>query len=278
MKQFFRKLYLYIKSVYKLYSEVQLSFLAAQTSFYVILAFFPFVAFMLTLIKETNLDDTLFMQALSSILPTSTYILTLQVLESASLNKNLFISIGGVIAALWPFSRAVESLIVSINTVYDGEKRHRLKRIGLSIVLTSAFVLLVIISTVLLLFGRYLGEVIFKYLGSPYTFIRVWNFLRYQFSVLITLIIFMILYKTVPLRKQTSPDVFPGAAFATIMWLILSFVFSLFINRFFKFASIYGGIAGIILLIMWLYWAMHIILIGAAINAAKPYWRTKRIG
>ncbi len=102
MKRFFKKLFQYLKSIYKLYTEAQIPFLAAQTSFFVILAFFPFVAFTLTLIKETHLDDTLVMQALSSFLPTSTYILTLQILESAQANRNLFISIGGVAASLWP--------------------------------------------------------------------------------------------------------------------------------------------------------------------------------
>jgi membrane protein len=269
MKRFFIKLFHYFKSIYKLYTDAQIPFLAAQTSFFVIMAFFPFVAFTLTLIQETHLDDTLVMQALSSFLPTSTYILTLQVLESAQANKNLFISIGGVIASLWPFSRAVESLIVSINAVYDGEKHHPLKRLGLSLILTAAFVLLVILSTLLLLFGRYIGEVLFEYLGSPDTFIRVWDFLRYQFSVLIVLIIFMLLYKTIPTKKVKMGDIFPGAAFATIFWMLLSFVFSIFMNRFFKFASIYGSIAGIILLIMCLFWAMHIILIGAVINSVN---------
>ncbi len=272
MKHFFKKLFHYLKSVYKLYTQAQLPFLAAQTSFFVILAFFPFVAFTLTLFQETHLDDTLVMQALSSFLPTSTYILTLQILESAQANKNLFISIGGVIASLWPFSRAVESLIVSINAVYDGEKHPPLKRLGLSLVLTAAFVLLVVLSTVLLLFGRYLGEVLFQYLGSPDTFIRIWDFLRYQFSVLIVLIIFMLLYKTVPLQKVKVGEIFPGAAFATILWMLLSFAFSFFMSRFFKFASIYGSIAGIILLLMWLHWAMHVILIGAVINSVNASW------
>jgi len=80
---------------------------------------------------------------------------------------------------------------------------------------------------------------------------------------------FIILYKTIPRKKLKIGEVFPGAAFATIFWLILSSAFSFFMNRFFRFATIYGGIAGIILLIMWLYWAMHIILIGAVINAVN---------
>jgi membrane protein len=217
------------------------------------------------------------MQALSSFLPQSTYILTLQVLESAQTNKNLFISIGGVVACLWPFSIAVQSLIVSINKIYNSEKRHPLRRLGLSIILTAAFVLLIILSTVLLLFGRYLGEILSRYLGSPSTFIQLWDFLRYQFSILIVLIIFMMLYKTAPDHKLKLREVFPGAAFATIFWLLLSFAFSVFMNRFFLFANIYGGIIGIILLIIWLFWAMHIILIGAVINAVNSSWSIRNV-
>ncbi|NLY18099.1 MAG: YihY/virulence factor BrkB family protein [Clostridiaceae bacterium] len=266
MQQWFKRLYRYGRKIYDLYSEAQISFLAAQTSFFVILAFFPFVAFILTLIRETNLDDTIFMQALSNMLPASTYILTLQILDSARDNKNLFISIGGIAAALWPFSKAVQSLIVSINRVYGDDRHHPLKRVGLSIVLTAAFVLLIIVSTILLLFGRRLGEIFFEYLGSPQSFLRIWDYLRYEFSVLVLLVFFMILYKTIPVKKTRLSRVFPGAAFSTILWLLLSFIFSTVMNRFFKFSSIYGGIAGIILLIMWLYWGMHIILIGAVIN------------
>ena len=269
MRRWLRRFYSYLKKVYNLYAEAQIPLLAAQTSFFVILAFFPFVAFILTLIRETNLDDTIFMQALSNILPTSTYILTLQVLDSARDNKNLFISIGGIVAALWPFSKAVQSLIVSINGVYGDDRHPTLKRVGLSIVLTAAFILLIIVSTILLLFGRRLGEIFYKYLGSPETFLRIWDYLRYEFSVLIVLFVFMILYKVIPVKKVRLRGVFTGAAFSTILWLFLSSIFSFVMNHFFKFSSIYGGIAGIILLIVWLYWAMHIILIGAVINVVN---------
>lgn len=277
MQSFIKRIYRYLKKIYALYSEAQIPFLAAQTSFFVILAFFPFTAFILTLIQESNLDDTLVMQSLSSFLPVSAYILTLQILESAQSNKNLFISIGGVIASLWPFSRAVESLITNINTIYDAEKQPPLKRLGLSLVLTASFVLFIFLSTILLLFGRYIGEIIFNYLGSPNAFIRIWDYLRYEFSILIILIFFIILYKTIPVQKVKVADIFPGAAFATLLWIILSFVFSFFMDRFFKFATIYGGIAGIILLIMWLYWAMHIILIGAVVNTVNSTWGLSRV-
>jgi membrane protein len=88
--------------------------------------------------------------------------------------------------------------------------------------------------------------------------------------------LFIILYKTIPTHKLKVGDIFPGAAVATILWLLLSFVFSIFMNNFFKFASIYGGIAGIILLIIWLFWAMHIILIGAVINVVNSEWSQLR--
>lgn len=266
IRRFVKRPYLYFKKVYDLYVETQIAFLAAQTSFFVMLAFFPFVAFILTLIRETNLDDTIFMQSLSSMLPASTYVLTLQVLDSARDNKNLFISAGGVIAALWPFSKAVQSLIVGINRVDGNNRHHPLKRVGLSIALTAAFILLIIVSTILLLFGRRLGEIFFEYLGSPDAFLQIWDYLRYEFSVLVLLFVFVILYKTIPVKAVSLRGVFPGAAFSTILWLILSYIFSFVMNRFFKFSSIYGGLGGIILLIMWLYWAMHIILIGAIIN------------
>lgn len=107
-------------------------------------------------------------------------------------------------------SRAVKSLMASINEVYNHEKRPPLKQLGISMLLTAAFVILIIVSIILLLFGRRLGEIIFGYLGSPDVFLRVWDYLRYELSVLILLVFFIIMYKTIPTGKQRISDVFPG--------------------------------------------------------------------
>ena len=126
--------------------------------------------------------------------------------------------------------------MVSINTVYGIEEGTLIKRLGLSMFLTAAFIILIILSMVVLLFGRNIGKIIFGYLGSPDTFFRVLDYLRYEFSVFILLIIFVILYKQCR-KKLAVRDVIPGAAFSTFCWLILSSAYSLLIGRFFKFVQ-----------------------------------------
>src|SRR5699024_3317970 len=85
--------------------------------------------------------------------------------------------------------------------------------------------------------------------------------------LIIIFVAFTVLYTLAPNVKIKMKSVIPGAIFATIIFLSGSFLFSIYISNFANYSKTYGSIAGIIILMLWLYITGFIIIIGAEINA-----------
>ena len=81
------------------------------------------------------------------------------------------------------------------------------------------------------------------------------------------MILFTILYSVAPNVKTKLKSVLPGAIFTSVIWLLGSFAFGFYISNFGNYSKTYGSIAGIIILLIWLYLTSFIIIIGAEINA-----------
>jgi len=71
-----------------------------------------------------------------------------------------------------------------------------------------------------------------------------------------------------PNRRLSLREVLPGSIFAATSWILVSSLFSLYINNFADFSKMYGSIGGIIALLVWLYWISIIILLGGELNAS----------
>jgi membrane protein len=78
--------------------------------------------------------------------------------------------------------------------------------------------------------------------------------------------VLVIIYKFVPGHKQKIINQIPGAVIATLGWFIISTIFSVYLNAFKGFSVMYGSLTTIALAMMWIYFCMYIILIGALIN------------
>ena len=95
----------------------------------------------------------------------------------------------------------------------------------------------------------------------------IFSLIRVVLPLIIILILFTILYSVAPNVKTKLKSVLPGAIFTSVIWLLGSFAFGFYISNFGNYSKTYGSIAGIIILLIWLYLTSFIIIIGAEINA-----------
>ena len=93
------------------------------------------------------------------------------------------------------------------------------------------------------------------------------NLIRIVLPIIIIFIVFIVLYSVAPNVKTKLKSVLPGAVFTSIIWLAGSFGFGWYISNFGNYSKTYGSIAGIIILLLWLYITSFIIIVGAEINA-----------
>ena len=242
--------------------------LAAQLAYYLILSFFPFLIFLLTLVGFSNLDSMEVLGALRAILPTSAFELIYNVIIEVIEKQNTGLLGASLLLVVWSASSAFRAVIKGINKAYGlNENRSFIRRAFIAIICTFALAFVIMLTLVMLVFGRLIGELLASYLPFPSVVYKVWNFLRYVLVVFMMILIFASIYRYTPSKRLMWREVLPGAISCTGGWLIVSLGFSFYINNFSNYSKIYGGLGAVIILITWLYLTSIILIVGGEVNS-----------
>lgn len=179
---------------------------------------------------------------------------------------------------IWTASSGIKAVIKAINRAYDyKEERGFFKLKFLSMLFTIALLVLLTMVFLTLVFGETIGNLIFSFLGIENIFVILWEYMRIIIPLLYMILIFALLYKYSPCIKNRSSikltETLPGAIFTTLGWMIISTLFSYYVNNFGRYAITYGSLVGIILLLIWLFISSIIIILGGEINATLKYFK-----
>lgn len=165
------------------------------------------------------------------------------------------------IICVWSASTSMLALVKGLYAVFDvPKKRNYFFMRALAIVYTLALAVILLVSIGLLVFGDMLYEWLLGYL--PPVFPRIINEFKPLMGFLILLLFFWLMFIAIPRRRVSWRNAFWGAAFAAAGWVLFSTFFSIFVENFSNYATIYGSLAAIVILMMWLFICMYILLIG----------------
>lgn len=261
-----------IRSLFFRYIDDEITAMSSQLAYSLLLAFFPFLILLLTLLGYSSLksDDVLIM--LNNILPNDVFKLVKKtVIEIVDRKRGGLLSIS-MITTIWTASNGFNAVIRGLNKAYDEkEERSYLKVQLTSILCTLGLALIIIISFALLVFG----EIGVKYLIRQFNYSSSTEFIidlaRYFIGLIVMLMAFNAVYKYTPSKRLTWKETFPGAVFTTVGWTLTSIGFSYYVNHFGNYSKIYGSIGAIIALMSWLFISSVIILIGGEVNATISY-------
>ena len=258
----------YISYIIKKSNYIEINSKAAEISFYLLLFIFPFLIFTISIvvyIPTFTLNKSILI--IKNIIPESAFNITISIINSAMENKNLGFLISSFIFTLWTSSRLIRTLIRWMNKSYNvKETRSFIKVSIISFIFTLSILGVIFSSTILLVFGKILGDFIFNLIGLDSIFIYIWNILRYIVGIFTIIIIMINLYKYTPNKNLKIKDVIPGSIISTLVWLSISFFYSYYANNFSNYEVIYGSLGGVIILITWLYLSSWSILIGLEVN------------
>ena len=243
--------------------------MAAQIAYYLMLALFPFLLFLLSLISYLPIrgpDQVL--QSMREALPGETYGFVSGTVHMILSQREGGILGLGLLAALWSGSMGVGALITTINRAYNiHPKRNILKQKALSIVLTLGVSGFVILSSLLVLSGPDFSHKVFQTLGMAGDTHNVWATLRVPLVLTMNLLALSILYFFAPEAKQRYVWILPGTVTTTLLWFLASSLFRVFLRNFGTYNVTYGAIASFIILMVWLWVSGFLFLLGAEINA-----------
>lgn len=268
----------FIKNMYIRFIFDNIPSKAAEISFYLLLSFFPFLIFIITLISYIPLIHlNLYIDWLSKVMPSNAYSIVIYIIDKAIADKSTNLLIVSFIITLWSVTSGVKAIIRGINNAYDEEEtRSYLKIILISQLFTIEIVLLITFSLILIVYGNIVSVFILNFFGFEHYVLMVLNLVRYLMALLTMFLLFISLFKYTPNNSFKIKDIIPGTIVSTIGWLASSFIFSYYANNFINYNLLYGSIGGIIALLSWLYLSSMVILIGAEVNATIYFKKNKR--
>ncbi len=258
------------------YQEDDLAAMSAQISYYLILAFFPFLFFLINLISFTPLPNRLLIANFNAILPRDTALLVKTMLDETVQAKSETLLVLGVLTSLWAASRGMSAIIRGLNHSYGvKESRNFIKLNLIAMMSIIGLTLMIIFSFFMIVLGRVIGSTVFGYLGAKSLFYSIWSVLRYGITFGLLLITFYLIYRYLPNRKLNGDHVLAGTVFTTFGWVGASLLFSFYVNNFGSYATVYGSLGGLFALIIWLYLSTLIFLLGGVINAICSDFKKK---
>ena len=254
---------------------------AAQAAYFFVLSLIPIFFLLLTMVQFTPVTRNDVLQAVVAVFPDSVQSFIRSIVVQLYAQSGTVIPMM-VIVALWSAGKGVLSVTSGLNAIYaNTETRNYIYLRLRATIYTVIFIVAIILSLVLSVFGNSISAMVYQHV--PFMSKVVDFIIRIRtFTTLIVLTVFWdLVYKFLPNRENTAKvtlrSQLPGAVFTAFGWLLISFIFSIYLDIFTGFTSMYGSMTTIILIKLWLYLSMYIILLGGEVNALlEGYTKRKR--
>ena len=244
-----------------------ISAFSAQAAFFLIISFFPFVMFLLTLINYLPISLPNIFATLERIFPKNIapYLSSL-LTELLEKSNGAVLSITAV-AALWTASKGFFSIVRGLNSIYK-EHTHRnyfVTRFW-STIYTLLFAMLLVLVMLIFVFGNQLTA----WLTLHFPVLKEMALLIISARTLtglgLMILFFTLMYVFVPDRKSNLFAELPGAILTSAGWLGFSYLYSYYIDHLGNYSATYGSLTAIVLCMIWIYACMYIMFLGAEVN------------
>jgi membrane protein len=258
----------FAKSIWRRTSDHNIFGAAAELAYYFMLALFPMLIFLTSLLSSLSGARKSIFDALSQVMPPDAMGIVNAALDDAiSKRSGGLISIG-ILGTIWAASAGVSALTSTLNTVFDVKETRSYWRVkAISVGLTLALSLLVVVGVLLVMFGDRFGSWVAERL-------QLGGFLTVGLAVLNYLVGFGLLlaglqvtYYFGPNKKRQWRWVTPGAFAAVVAALIVSIGFSIYLRFAPSYSATYGSLGAVVVLMLWLYLMGLMIMLGAEIDS-----------
>lgn len=242
--------------------------LGAQLAYYLMLSFFPFLIFLMTVVGFSHLDSADILDGLRTILPNNVFSLVDVTVVEIVETQNAGLLGASIALTIWSASSGFRAVVKGLNKAYNiKDSRSFIKRSFVAIIFTLALVMIIMLTLAMLVFGEIIGKYIFAIFPFKSVIAYIWNISRYLIVVFMMILIFACIYRYTPAKKVSWREVYPGAIVSTLGWIIVSLGFSYYINNIANYSRLYGSVGAVFVLMTWLYITSMILILGAEFNS-----------
>ena len=244
---------------------------AAQAAYFFVLSLIPIILLLLTMVQFTPVTRQDVMSAVPQVFPTTVEGLISSIVDQVYRQSSTIIPVT-IIVALWSAGKGVLAMTSGMNLIYENTETRNYFYLRLrASFYTVIFLLAIVLSLSLSVFGNSISIIVYKHAPVLTTIMDFLIRIRTLLTLVVLTLFWDMVYKYLPnrtnLSKTTMKQQLPGAVFTSCGWLLISFIFSVYLDIFTGFSSMYGSLTTIILIMLWLYVCMYVILLGGELNA-----------
>lgn len=260
-----RKIYIILRDFGRKMGKQNISAHAASTAFFFFLSIVPMLMVICTIIPYTPLTEENLVTAITEIAPDKVAPLVTSLIAEVFAKSAGVMSIA-VIATIWSAAKGVLALLRGLNAINSvDEERHYIVVRMVATLYTIVMLVGIILSLLIMVFGNQLVDLIMRSVPQANAVSSFLVNFRFLLVWLVLTLLFSAIYAYIPNKKLRFKEQIPGAAFAAILWNVYSWGFSIYVGRTESY-SIYGSLSIIVIVMIWLYFCMYIIMIGAYLN------------
>lgn len=268
-----------IKRIAKRFDSDNLTVYAAQSAFFVFISIFPFLMLFLNLLKYIPVfsDESFDNWALDFLSPQISELLKEIIAEASEHGSGALISIT-TIAALWACSKGVLGIIYGLNSIYrTTEKRGFVRLRAVAVFYTVGLIAALIAVLILMVFGNRILDFLMMNIPIMSSLANAVRVIRWLVAFGVLILFFLFIYTIIPERKTKFRNELPGAVLSAVGWIGFSALYSFYIDNFGNQSKVYGSLTAIILFLLWMYFCMIILFVGAELNDALRVYDISRI-
>lgn len=250
---------------------------AAELSYFLLFSLFPLLMFINAVLARLDIPLES-IQPVLKMLPQTLRDLIISYWMQLSLAPSIEFMATGVVLTLYFLSRAVRSMMRTVNDIYHVEvSRGVLRDVVISLGITAGFLVSLLCSFVLMVAGRTIIRLLPRFLPIPQPILNLTHHTGFLAMLAFIFVFLMLFNRVVPNINLKFREIWPGALFSLLAWVLVSWAFSFYVDNMASYSVLYGSLAAIIVLMLWLYIISMILLMGPQLNHTLVVMKLYRI-
>lgn len=259
-----------ISGIVEKFFSLKMNRAAAALSYYLIMTLFPMLICVQWILSALGEDIIAFLEDFSELIPSGALNIIEDYLKYAGSQSNGLVIIGAI-TAIYTGASAFRTISGTLREIFESYGGNNYLRFAFSFIYAIGFLFSIYILAIIVVSGRWLINFLEPFFAmidfiNLFDLANLWNWFRFVILNVISTGMLYTVYYASAWRSPFHIKVLPGAVIGSLIITVVSGFFSWFISSSVKYSTVYGSLASVIILMLWLYLLSNIILIGALIN------------
>lgn len=265
----------FVREILEVYFDRRVSRSAAELAYFLILSFFPVLICVNAFVGLLHLDVNLILAGTEEFLPKESRSILGDYILYITDNQSNAMLFAGLTMTLFSASAAFRALMNIMADIYGRTTYRGVGQVVASVAFSVLFLITIYLSLAVLLTGSWFLHLVETYLPWVRQVVGDWQWIRFWVLFCLVMLFVLLTYRMAAPRGKPRPPILTGGVLASAALVCASMLFSWFIGMSSRYSLVYGSLASVIILLVWLYLCGNILILGNVFNYVW-YKRKKR--